>query len=130
MKTIINISKIILILFLLLFISVILVATNINNTYKVERICRSIESFSIDNYQKISHIEKIELKSNCDKISLYILLNKDITKDNINGIILQIESKKKIYNDDDIFELFMENDNYKYLVIIDKNETIDIDYVS
>ena len=129
MKIILNISKIILIVFFLIFLSLIIVALNINNTYKNEKICRSNAYINISNYYDLSNVKTIELIENCDKIKIYILLDSTVTKDNINGIILQIEAKKKTYNDDDIFELFLENDNVKYLIIIDKNETIDIDYL-
>ena len=82
-----------------------------------------------DNYQDLNGVKIVELKSNCDKISLYVLLESNVKEDNIYAIILQIEDRKKMYNNDDIFEIYLENENLKYLIIIDKNETIDIDYV-
>ena len=70
MKIVTKISKIILILFILIFLGVLVVAITIDNSYKNEKICRSNNNFDIKNYQNINGISEIKLLSNCDKIKL------------------------------------------------------------
>lgn len=126
MKVINYISKVILILFSLLLISVSIV-TLTNNEENV-KICRNKIEFEIKNYQNINHINEIKLLDNCDKVSLYIYLSETIDKENVNSVILNIIDLKKIYNDEIILELFIENNNFSCLVLIDENESFDIDF--
>ena len=126
MKVISYISKVILILFSLLLISVSLV-TLTNNEENV-KICRNKIEFEIKNYQNINHINEIKLLDNCDKVSLYIYLSETIDKENVNSVILNIIGLKKVYNDEIILELFIENKNFSCLVLIDENESFDIDF--
>ena len=126
MKVINYISKVILILFSLLLISVSIV-TLTNNEENV-KICRNKIEFEIKNYQNINHINEIKLLDNCDKVSLYIYLSETIDKENVNSVILNIIGLKKVYNDEIILELFIENKNFSCLVLIDENESFDIDF--
>lgn len=126
MKVISYISKVILILFSLLLISVSIV-TLTNNEENV-KICRNKIEFEIKNYQNINHINEIKLLNNCDKVSLYIYLSETIDKENVNSVILNIIGLKKVYNDEIILELFIENKNFSCLVLIDENESFDIDF--
>lgn len=126
MKVISYISKVILILFSLLLISVSIV-TLTNNEEDV-KICRNKIEFEIKNYQNINHINEIKLLDNCDKVSLYIYLSETIDKENVNSVILNIIGLKKVYNDEIILELFIENKNFSCLVLIDENESFDIDF--
>lgn len=126
MKVINYISKVVLILFSLLLISVSLV-TLTNNEENV-KICRNKIEFEIKNYQNINHINEIKLLDNCDKVSLYIYLSETIDKENVNSVILNIIGLKKVYNDEIILELFIENNNFSCLVLIDENESFDIDF--
>lgn len=126
MKVISYISKVILILFSLLLISVSIV-TLTNNEENV-KICRNKIEFEIKNYQNINHINEIKLLDNCDKVSLYIYLSETIDKENVNSVILNIIGLKKVYNDEIILELFIENKNFSCLVLIDENESFDIDF--
>ena len=126
MKVINYISKVILILFSLLLISVSIV-TLTNNEENV-KICRNKIEFEIKNYQNINHINEIKLLDNCDKVSLYIYLSETIDKENVNSVILNIIGIKKVYNDEIILELFIENNNFSCLVLIDENESFDIDF--
>lgn len=126
MKTILNISKTIIILFFLFFIGYIIIAINPN--YNNYRICRSNINIAIDNYVTINEFEEIELMSNCDKIRLLVKVNDKIDNENINAIILKFTSLKKKYNDDELFEIIFKNNKINYIVTIDKEEKIDIDY--
>ena len=126
MKVISYISKVILVIFSLLLISVSLV-TLTNNEENV-KICRNKIEFEIKNYQNINHINEIKLLDNCDKVSLYIYLSETIDKENVNSVILNIIGLKKVYNDEIILELFIENKNFSCLVLIDENESFDIDF--
>ena len=126
MKVISYISKVILILFSLLLISVSIV-TLTNNEENV-KICRNKIEFEIKNYQNINHINEIKLLDNCDKVSLYIYLSETIDKENVNSVILNIIGLKKVYNDEIILELFIENKNFSCLVLIDENDSFDIDF--
>lgn len=126
MKVISYISKVILILFSLLLISVSIV-TLTNNEEDV-KICRNKIEFEIKNYQNINHINEIKLLDNCDKVSLYIYLSETIDKENVNSVILNIIGLKKVYNDEIILELFIKNKNFSCLVLIDENESFDIDF--
>lgn len=126
MKVISYISKVILVIFSLLLISVSIV-TLTNNEENV-KICRNKIEFEIKNYQNINHINEIKLLDNCDKVSLYIYLSETIDKENVNSVILNIIGLKKVYNDEIILELFIENKNFSCLVLIDENESFDIDF--
>lgn len=126
MKVINYISKVILVIFSLLLISVSIV-TLTNNEENV-KICRNKIEFEIKNYQNINHINEIKLLDNCDKVSLYIYLSETIYKENVNSVILNIIGLKKVYNDEIILELFIENKNFSCLVLIDENESFDIDF--
>lgn len=126
MKVISYISKVILVIFSLLLISVSIV-TLTNNEENI-KICRNKIEFEIKNYQNINHINEIKLLDNCDKVSLYIYLSETIDKENVNSVILNIIDLKKIYNDEIILELFIENKNFSCLVLIDENESFDIDF--
>lgn len=126
MKVISYISKVILVIFSLLLISVSIV-TLTNNEENV-KICRNKIEFEIKNYQNINHINEIKLLNNCDKVSLYIYLSETIDKENVNSVILNIIGLKKVYNDEIILELFIENKNFSCLVLIDENESFDIDF--
>ena len=126
MKVISYISKVILVIFSLLLISVSIV-TLTNNEENV-KICRNKIEFEIKNYQNINHIDEIKLLNNCDKVSLYIYLSETIDKENVNSVILNIIGLKKVYNDEIILELFIENKNFSCLVLIDENESFDIDF--
>jgi hypothetical protein len=126
LKTILNISKTIIILFFLFFIGYIIIAINPN--YNNYRICRSNQEIAIENYVTINEVEEIELMSNCDKIRLLVKVNDKIDNENINAIILKFTSLKKQYNDDEFFEVIFKNDKINYIVTIDKEEKIDIDY--
>ena len=126
MKIISYISKVILILFSLLLISVSIV-TLTNNEENV-KICRNKIEFEIKSYQNINHINEIKLLDNCDKVSLYIYLSETIDKENVNSVILNIIGLKKVYNDEIILELFIENKKISCLVLIDENESFDIDF--
>ena len=44
-------------------------------------------------------------------------------------VILNIISLKKVYNDEIILELFIKNKNFSCLVLIDENESFDIDFI-
>lgn len=126
MKVISYISKVILVIFSLLLISVSIV-TLTNNEENI-KICRNKIEFEIKNYQNINHINEIKLLDNCDKVSLYIYLSETIDKENVNSVILNIIGLKKVYNDEIILELFIENKNFSCLVLIDENESFDIDF--
>ena len=130
MKIVTKISKIILILFILIFLGVLVVAITIDNSYKNEKICRSNNNFDIKNYQNINGISEIKLLSNCDKIKLKFKLKNSINSQNVQAIILQIVNKKELYNDNDRLEIILKNEDIMYLVNIDENETIDIDFVN
>ena len=67
---------------------------------------------------------------NCDKVSLYLYLSETIDKESVNSVILNIISIKKVYNDEIILELFIKNKNFSCLVLIDENESFDIDFTS
>ena len=127
MKTIKRISLIISIVFTLIIISTLIVNIVIYNNYKTYKTCRTIDFFNINNYNNISYTLNIKLVDNCDKLTLYIELDEKINADNINGVILQFVEQKKKYNDDNILELILINNHLNYIVIIDKNEIIDID---
>ena len=58
------------------------------------------------------------------------MLDDSINEENINAIILQIESIKKTYNDDDKIEFIIKNINLNYIIIIDEEERIDIDFTN
>ena len=76
LKTILNISKTIIILFFLFFIGYIIIAINPN--YNNYRICRSNQEIAIENYVTINEVKEIELMSNCDKIRLLVKVNDKI----------------------------------------------------
>ena len=99
-----------------------------NPNYNNYRICRSNINIIIDNYVTINEVEEIELMSNCDKIRLLVIVNDKIDNENINAIILKFTSLKKQYNDDEFFEIIFKNNKINYLVTIDEEEKIDIDY--
>lgn len=130
MKIIINISKVIIIIFTLIFLSIIIVSLTINNSYDNIKICRSNNSFDINNYKNITNIKNIKLIEICDKTKIYIEVDEDINDTNVKGIILQIENIKKKYNDDEILEIILKNSYINYLIIIDNDEKIDIDFIS
>ena len=67
---------------------------------------------------------------NCDIVSLYLYLSETIDKESVNSVILNIISIKKVYNDEIILELFIKNKNFSCLVLIDENESFDIDFTS
>ena len=126
MKIIVNISKIIVTVTILFVVSFILVALNPN--YLNKKVCRINNQFILKYYLDIKNVDSIEIKSECDKIRLFVYMNDNIMKDNVNSIILQFVEKKKIYNDNDIVELLMKNNKLNCLVIIDQEEKIDIDF--
>lgn len=128
MKIIVIFSKIIFIIFSLILIGVLLISITIDNHYKNVKVCRYNNEFNIENYNNISNVKTIKLLNNCDKIVVFIELEETINKDNINGIILQFVNKKTIYNNDNIIELILKNNLLNYIVIIDEEERIDIDY--
>lgn len=119
-------ARVILSIFSLLLVSIFLVML----TYKEEniKICRNNISFEKNNYQKLEHILELKVLNNCDKISLLISLSEKVNKENINGVILNIISVKRIYNDNEILELFIENNDLSCIVIIDEEESFDIDF--
>ena len=124
MKLIINISKIIFIIFSFLIISTFLIIL-VDEDNK-NKICRESHEFNSNYYLEINNVKEIEILCICDKISLKISLNNIIKKNNVNSVILNIIDIKKIYNDDSILELFMENNNLSCIVIIDEEESFDI----
>ena len=128
MKIINSLSRVILIIFSLLLISISLV-TLTNNKENI-KVCRNKIEFNIKNYKNINHINEIRLLDNCDKVSLYLYLSETIDKENVNSVILNIISIKKVYNDEIILELFIKNKNFSCLVLIDENESFDIDFTS
>ena len=81
MKIINNLSRIILIVFSLLLISISLIT--ITNNRENIKICRDKIEFNIKNYKNINHINEIRLLDNCDKVSLYIYLSEKIDRDNV-----------------------------------------------
>ena len=128
MKLINSLSRVIIIIFSLLLISISLVSLT-NNKENI-KVCRNKIEFNIKNYKNINHINEIRLLDNCDKVSLYVYLNEKINKESVNSVILNIIGIKKVYNDEVILELFMKNNNFSCLVLIDENESFDIDFTS
>ena len=128
MKLINSLSRVIIIIFSLLLISISLVSLT-NNKENI-KVCRNKIEFNIKNYKNINHINEIRLLDNCDKVSLYVYLNETINKESVNSVILNIIGIKKVYNDEVILELFMKNNNFSCLVLIDENESFDIDFTS
>jgi len=130
MKIIKNISKIIVILFSLLILGILIVSITIDNSYNNDKICRTSNKFLVDNYTNISNLKTIKVLDNCDKIIVYLEVDESIDKSNVNGIILQFVNSKKKYNDYSIIELIIKNSKINFIVIIDEEERIDIDYES
>lgn len=128
MKLINSLSRVIIIIFSLLLISISLV-TLTNNKENI-KVCRNKIEFNIKNYKNINYINEIRLLDNCDKVSLYVYLNETINKESVNSVILNIIGIKKVYNDEVILELFMKNNSFSCLVLIDENESFDIDFTS
>ena len=128
MRIIKTIPRIIILLFFLFLSSSILVLFMIEENYEYKKICRNNSYIYIDNYKDINYVEEIKLLNNCDKIVLFFKVGDSINKDNINGLILNIESRKKEFNDNDILEIILKNNSINYIVIIDIDERIDITF--
>lgn len=128
MKIIKTFSKIILIIATLIIMSSIIINIVIFNNYKNIKTCRKIDTFIIENYQNIDNVSSLKVIDECDKIIIYVQVDDTINHDNIKAVILKFLNLKIKYNDDSIFELIIINDNLNYLVIIDEEERIDIDF--
>ena len=128
MRVIKAIPRIIILLFFLFLSSSILVLFMIEENYEYKKICRNNSNINIDNYKDINYVEEIKILNNCDKIVLFFKVDDSINKDNINGLILNIESRKKEFNDNDILEIILKNNSINYIVIIDIDERIDITF--
>ena len=125
MKLIINLSKIILILFILLMGSVMCVALS-PNIYNNSKICRLKEEIEINNYKNISNVEDIFLIENCDKTVIFIKIHDSINEDNIKGIIQEFIYKKIIFNDNLLFEIYIKNSSILCICVIKEDESYDI----
>ena len=65
--------------------------------------------------------------SKCFKPDVFIRIYR-WQADNKNGLIINIENKKKKFNDNDILEILLKNNSLNYIVIIDIDERIDITF--
>jgi len=128
MRVIKTIPRIIILLFFLFLSSSILVLFMIEENYEYKKICRNNSIINIENYKDINYVEEIKILNNCDKIVLFFKVDDSINKDNINGLILNIESRKKEFNDNDILEIILKNNSLNYIVTIDIDERIDITF--
>ena len=124
MKIIIKISKILFILFILLFCSVFLIALFPLNSDN--KICRENSEINVNNYLNINNIKEINFIRNCDKIIFYIVLDDDVNVININDVINEIINIKIINDDYLSFEVFVKNNNFEGIIVINKDESYDI----
>ncbi len=128
MRHILNFSKVVTTIFILLFVGIFIISFTIENTYENQKICREESKIVLEKYKNIDGVIEVKLIENCDHVKLYFLVENTFNNENINSIILKINLINQRENDDELLEIILSNESLNYIVIIDKNEGIDIDF--